>query len=450
MKRIFNYVGIVLGLVILCLCGCNRGNTDNDSKVSTINTIKSNASYGDDMVVVSEMDYNNGKYILKYYNPKTKDAIFACSLANCTHDISDSEIKCNAIFEGTVSYPFLYKDKLYYFLTTVNTALYESNADGTDKKKISNMDFSIGTEDAIFKDGKLYVTSDEITEGKQDENGTTMIASEQVELYEIDINTGKQKQLTQFGSKASASQRAITMYENKIYMGLSYSNKNIYDSELKTWNNYNKWMSGKEYTNKSRIDMFDEHIDYYCIDISTDSVEKMKINYKGDYSNIDDSTGYFVGMDELNDYYNFNIIYANSTDYYYVTSYGDWMCLYKYNIKDGQSELLDKSYRMTYACDNKKIYIEKTQYDKNKKRGDADSEDKSIQPEYRCYDTEKNSWNKLSIKDDINGKVIRIEAVSDKYLYGTMSDFTKESDDMSKNNGQLEAGVITAVKKIEE
>ena len=50
----------------------------------------------------------------------------------------------------------------------------------------------------------------------------------------------------------------------------------------------------------------------------------------------------------------------------------------------------------------------------------------------------------------MSGKIIRLEAVSDKYLYGIVSDFNEQSDNAIDNNMQYGTGTISAVEKIEE
>lgn len=196
----------MVGLLSLFITGCGNGKAQTNENVSTVEVIKPDASYGEDMVTLSGYDFSTGYSCIKVYNPKTNATVVACGLANCNHEyVAGEEITCNAIMEGKVVYPFIYENDLYYFLDVGGTTLYKSNVDGSNKKKIATLDFSTDDQEALFIDGKIYLTSYSSEDGEADDDGMVMVASETSELYEVDIKTGEQKRLTDFGNKANIS-----------------------------------------------------------------------------------------------------------------------------------------------------------------------------------------------------------------------------------------------------
>lgn len=437
---------IVSVTIVASLCSCSnsdKANSNKDDSISTVNTIKVDASYGDNMVAACEMNQQTGKSSIKFFDSKTGNVVYACGKANCKHSSQDDSSSCNAVFDDTISYPFLYKDKLYYIKGNEKCNLYKSNADGTDKKKIADLEFTPDQNEIIFSDEKIYVTSFESISGDEDKNGQYMQESGKSELYEIDINTGNQKQLTKFGKKADIQRIAMTKYKDKIYLGMQYQNKNIYQSEFKTFDNYMKWLGKEKNSYKEGIEKFDKHSDYYCIDLKDNSVNKMEYNYNMTYE----------GMQDVKGYYDFRMIYIDDTQFIYSTNYGDKYSLYRYNLKDDTTEELDNAYRMTAVCYNEKLYLEKTQYDKTKQLGMDDSEDTSIPPEYKCYDIKNDKWKNLNLGNNLSGYILMLEAANDNYLYGYLSSFGEGSDTSEKINsvgvGQF-SQAIAAVEKTEE
>lgn len=150
------YIFLMVGLLSLFITGCGNGKAQTNENVSTVEVIKPDASYGEDMVTLSGYDFSTGYSCIKVYNPKTNATVVACGLANCNHEyVAGEEITCNAIMEGKVVYPFIYENDLYYFLDVGGTTLYKSNVDGSNKKKIATLDFSTDDQEALFIDGKL-------------------------------------------------------------------------------------------------------------------------------------------------------------------------------------------------------------------------------------------------------------------------------------------------------
>lgn len=427
---------LAVAIMTLIVTGCGADNTKKSEegkadKVNTVNVMKANASYGTDMVTLSEYNLQNGYSTIKFYNPKTDSVVVACGLANCTHEYTESDsITCNALFEGQVRFPFIYESKLYYFYGDGNTAFYESNVDGTDKKKIAEMEFEPDAQDAVFMDGNIYLTSYASELGEEDADGALLTASACSELYEVDIKTGKQKKLTNFGKKAEIMCFAKVKSGKKIYLGMKYQNKNVYESELKTWNKYMEWMGSGINTYKEALDMFDQHSEYYCLDVESNNIEKMEFNYDMTYE----------GMEDIKGYYDFILIGVNGQFCYYLTSYGDGAALYEYDTKKDTYTELDNSYRMYYAYANDKVYIAKTQYDPDKQMGSGDSEDKDIPPEYRCYDTNKHEWTQIEFDYDMKEKILMIEAASDKYVFGSLSSFTDDESENDSDNTVMAVG----------
>ena len=432
-KRVF----FMVGLLSLFMMGCGSRDVQTNDKVSTTEVIKTDASYGEDMVTLAGYDMSTGYSCIQMYNPKTNATIAACGLANCNHEYVEGEkITCNAIMEGKVAYPFIYENNLYYFLDTGGTTLYKSNVDGSNKKKIATLDFSTDDHEALFIDGKIYLTSFSDEDGEADEDGMAMVASETSELYEIDIKTGEQRKMTDFGSKAKIDCFSKTKNGNRIFLGVRYDNKSVYDSEFKTWNKYMEWFNSCDNPYEEEIKVFDGHSDYYCVDIKNGDVEKMGFNYNMTYE----------GMENVKGFYDFYLIGANKNYYYYTTNYSEQYTLYEYDIKKGTSKELDNAYRMTYSYANNKIYIVKTQYDKDKELGAPDAEDKSIPPEYRCYDTDKHKWTDIKPDYDMDKKILVLQAAGNKYLYGYISDFVNEESESDSYVSSFSQGEMIGLK----
>ena len=98
-------IGIVILMGVFLLVGC--GESKKSKKDETI-VLKENKSVCDDILVESEEqdDYSR----LYYYDYESESQVYACSQANCNHDIGDfksDKINCNAIIEGKAKYPFI-------------------------------------------------------------------------------------------------------------------------------------------------------------------------------------------------------------------------------------------------------------------------------------------------------------------------------------------------------
>ena len=95
------YIFLMVGLLSLFITGCGNEKAQTNEKVSTVEVIKPDASYGEDMVTLSGYDMSTGYSCIKVYNPKTDSTVVACGLANCNHEyVAGEQITCNAIMEG--------------------------------------------------------------------------------------------------------------------------------------------------------------------------------------------------------------------------------------------------------------------------------------------------------------------------------------------------------------
>lgn len=84
-------------------------------------------------------------------------------------------------------------------------------------------------------------------------------------------------------------------------------------AEFKTWSKYTEWLTSCANPYAEEIEKFDEHSDYYCVDIKNGDVEKMDFNYNMTYE----------GMEDVKGFYDFYLIGINKNYYYYLTCYGE-------------------------------------------------------------------------------------------------------------------------------
>lgn len=60
----------MVGLLSLFITGCGNGKAQTNENVSTVEVIKPDASYGEDMVTLSGYDFSTGYSCIKVYNQR--------------------------------------------------------------------------------------------------------------------------------------------------------------------------------------------------------------------------------------------------------------------------------------------------------------------------------------------------------------------------------------------
>ena len=63
------YIFLMVGLLSLFITGCGNEKAQTNENVSTVEVIKPDASYGEDMVTLSGYDFSTGYSCIKVYNP---------------------------------------------------------------------------------------------------------------------------------------------------------------------------------------------------------------------------------------------------------------------------------------------------------------------------------------------------------------------------------------------
>lgn len=417
---------VMICLWISCMAGIvGCGNNDRDTEnVSTTDFINYNCSYGDKFAVFVEHDDTYGVDKIKYYNPQNNSYTYACGRANCSHGCTDyQKSECNAVFVGDVNFAFIYKDDLYYFTGESSMALYKSNVDGTNKKKIADMEFNVDSSSAVVESGKIYCVGYSEKYGEEDANGVATIEKAEAEVYSVDLKNGKMKKLTDFGEKADADVSAMKLIGNKLVFNYFCQNKSIYNSEFKSYADYTEWLSTEKNSYSKGIDIFDQKCEYYSIDLDTNKLSKLKFNYECTYEGIN--------KEKAKEFYDFFIL-GKEGDYYYLSlQYGAGDSLYQYNVKTENKKEIGNSYRMYFCQTKEKLYWVETDYDENKQLGGFDSEDYSVEPRYKECDMKTGKITDWKINYDMKGKLIRPQCISENYIYGFISEFsdTNREDD---------------------
>lgn len=406
---------VVCGTLVLMgiMSGCS---SEEETEVfETVNRIEANVSYGDNMVTMLENDETTTiRYAIKYYNPQNGGEMYACGLANCEHDMSkESDMKCNAIIDEEVYYPFLYKDELYFISGETQYSLWKSNADGSNKQKVTNITFSPNSGRAMVYDGKLYAIGEMTTWGEEDKNGTNTVASQKSEVYSIDLDSGEEEQITELGTKASANLNMECISDGKLIIRYAYQNKSVYDCDFESIEEYLNWSQSENGSYANTIKMFDGHSDYYTIDLETKEKEKLEFNYKSEARD----------MEGIEGYYDFSMICMDDEFCYYATSFADGCKIYKYNLKDDTAEIIENSYRIYWAYNDGKIYITKTKRDDSKPLDEVEADDVNTPPVYEVYDIKNEKMQELELDYNLDGKIFIITSVGKDYIYGNVLDF---------------------------
>ena len=234
-------IGIVILMGVFLLVGCGESKK---SKKDEIIVLKENKSVCDDILVESEEqdDYSR----LYYYDYESESQVYACSQANCNHDIGDfksDKINCNAIIEGKAKYPFIYNRRLYYFVGVGDTyTLWSSKTDGTDKKEVNELEFPIyvGGEYVLHGD-KLFVASYKPVMTEYGTNREEQTGAD-AEVYQINLSNGKVEKLTDFGNKADAYCSSVQLFDNKLFIRYDSREKTYKDAGFKDVDHFMVWM----------------------------------------------------------------------------------------------------------------------------------------------------------------------------------------------------------------
>lgn len=316
-------IGIVILMGVFLLVGC--GESKKSKKDETI-VLKENKSVCDDILVESEEqdDYSR----LYYYDYESESQVYACSQANCNHDIGDfksDKINCNAIIEGKAKYPFIYNRRLYYFVGVGDTyTLWSSKTDGTDKKEVNELEFPIyvGGEYVLHGD-KLFVASYKPVMTEYGTNREEQTGAD-AEVYQINLSNGKVEKLTDFGNKADAYCSSVQLFDNKLFIRYDSREKTYKDAGFKDVDHFMVWMESDKFSYGEEIKRLQEKKEYYTYDLENKKTEKLDIGFESNFKP-------YKGIKNMDGAY-WLLCYSNDTVYYLDAVVGKYN-IYSYNIK---------------------------------------------------------------------------------------------------------------------
>lgn len=402
---------LTLFLCLMIISGCENRETITNEEYIVLSEQK---SFGSGLVVKSEMveDYS----VIYYYDYTGNNEVYACSQANCSHNVADyksGKINCNALVKGEVKYPFIYNEKLYYFVAYNNKAiLWQSEADGTDKEKIVETDFKLYPGSFVMADGCIYVSSDVTEEIDYDEQSASAFTI-QSEVYEIDIRDKEIKKLTNFGKKPTSICRGIQYFDNKLYIKYSCSDKTYKQAAFfKDDEDYYKWMVGKNFSYAEDIKRFGKKENYYTYDLETEKIGLLDIDFESNFVQ-------YKGIDNMDSYY---IICVNGSKIYYLDPVVANYTLYSYDLDSKERKEIISKYQISSSYKDGKIYITSVDMDKSTKNELIPSVDLNSAPKYYIFDVDT---EKLVEQDyGKNGKFYYVADVNEDGLlaYETVFD----------------------------
>lgn len=374
-KKVILTLLCIIGIYVLTGCGQEK-KENNDEYVE----IQMHKSYCNDLVVESQsnMEYST----IYFYDYSSDSEVYACSQANCTHSVEDygaGKINCNAIVEGDARYPFLYNEKLYYFLGDNDSeVLWCSNVDGTNKEKVLEMDFPLD-DYATFslRQGKLYVSSGIRETIDYDEQSATEFEVES-EVYEINLHHKKIRQLTHFGKKPTSICNVVQCFENKIYIKYNCMEKTYTEAGFKDGREYIDWMSDKNFTYAEDIKRLGKKQNYYVYNLKTDTLEKLDIDFESAFEP-------YKGIEDTDCYY---ILCVKDSKIFYLDTTLANNAIFMYDLKTKKREQILKKYQILYYYKDGKIYLSSTDMDESTKDELVPSADFNIPPQYYIYDVE--------------------------------------------------------------
>jgi hypothetical protein len=410
----------VLLTFILMFTAC--GNNKQDSEEEYI-TLYKQKSFSNEFVVMSEQDgdYSN----IFYYDYTTNCEVYACGQPNCSHDITDykmGKINCNAIIEGEVKYPFLYEDKLYYFVENEGReSLWQSNTDGTQKEKIIDMEFQLYDGTFVMAKGKVYVSSDIIDEIDYNEHSSSLFTV-QSEVYEINLIKKSIKQITNLGKKASIICRTIQYFENKLYIKCSTSDNTYEQAGFENDNEYLEWLTSEDFTYAEDIELFGKKENYYVYDLETNKNSLLNINFESNFKP-------YKGIKNMDCY---EIICVNGSKIFYLDPVVANYTIYSYDLNTKTRKEIISKYQISYSYKDEKIYITTVDMDKSTKNELLPSADLNIEPKYYIFDVNTNELVQQSYGK--KGKFLYVVDVNEEGLLAYETTFDEKYNFIDEHN----------------
>lgn len=390
-RQILLSLPILMGVLIFT--GCNQ---DIESKKDETIVLKENKSVCNDIVVECEEQDECSR--LYYYDYESEREVYACSQANCSHDIADfksDRINCNAIIEGVVKYPFIYDKRLYYFLESGGIyALWSSKTDGTDKKKEKELDFQIydgGT--YVLHGDKVFLASynvvfTEYDTNKQEQTGATS------EVYEVNLANGKINKLTNLGEKADAYCSSVQYFDDKLFIRYDSRGKTYEEAGFKDVDHFLVWMESDKFSYAEQIRRLEEKNEYYTYDFVSKKTEKFDIEFESNFEP-------YKGIKNMDGAY-WLLCYAKDTAYYLDAVVGKYN-IYAYNMKTKKRKEIFSSFKNVELYYDGKIYITSMDMDASTEKELVPSVDLNKMPQYYVYDI---SENKMIEQDyGVKGKI---------------------------------------------
>lgn len=375
-KKLLGIIALTTFILMFTACG-------NDKQVSEEEyiTLYMQKSFCNEYVVMSEQneDYSN----IYYYDYKNNSEVYACGQANCSHNVADykmGKINCNAIIEGEVKYPFLYEDKLYYFVENADgESLWQSNTDGTQKEKVIDTEFQLYDGTFVMAKGKVYVSSDITEEIDYNEHSSSLFTVES-EVYEIDLKEKSIKQITNFGRKASIICRTIQYFENKLYIKCSTSDNTYEQAGFKNDNEYLEWLTSEDFTYAEDIERFGKKENYYVYDLETAKTTILDIDFESNFEP-------YKGIKNMDSY---EIICVQGSKIFYLDPVVANYTIYSYDLETNKREKIISKFQISYIYRGDKIYITSVDMDKSTKNELVPSADLNTEPKYYIFDVNKN------------------------------------------------------------
>lgn len=413
-------IGIVILMGVFLLVGCGESKK---SKKDEIIVLKENKSVCDDILVESEEqdDYSR----LYYYDYESESQVYACSQANCNHDIGDfksDKINCNAIIEGKAKYTFIYNRRLYYFVGVGDTyTLWSSKTDGTDKKEVNELEFPIyvGGEYVLHGD-KLFVASYKPVMTEYGTNREEQTGAD-AEVYQINLSNGKVEKLTDFGNKADAYCSSVQLFDNKLFIRYDSREKTYKDAGFKDVDHFMVWMESDKFSYGEEIKRLQEKKEYYTYDLENKKTEKLDIGFESNFKP-------YKGIKNMDGAY-WLLCYSNDTVYYLDAVVGKYN-IYSYNIKTKKRKEIFGSFKNVDLYYDGKIYITSMDMNEKTKKELVPSVDFNKEPKYYIYDVSKDKMTRQSYGEkgkifyaiDLNPKGLLMYDISFNEAYDSIDE----------------------------
>lgn len=226
-------------------------------------------------------------YHLMYVDFATRQEIYLCSNAECSHDTPD----CSAVFDaeefGNDSCLFIYGDRLYllsrdydmdgsmsvdYNYIGDDTAvlpeklcatLYSMNLDGSHREKVYTFDSKYTVEDRIMMDEQGIYVVEKILSTEQKENNT-YTTSAQSALMRIDVNTGTAKEVCSLDMQDGNRRNIMGCYGEYLVL---FSTR--YDRELSPEEEFDDEIWKKAYASSQSV--------YETLSVETGDIRTVKV-----------------------------------------------------------------------------------------------------------------------------------------------------------------------------